>query len=408
MARTLARAAAEASPGPPAPRANPLLVGQPAAEATVLRALSAGRMTHAWLLTGPRGIGKATLAFRMARLILAGTVEGKGHAHDGAGQGHAGAGPGLFGADPPAADDRGLDPGLDQTSAPGLRIDPGHPVFQRVAAGSHADLRVIERSFSDDKRTRLRDEIVIGDVRGLGGFLSLTPAEGGWRVVVIDAADEMNRNAANAVLKVLEEPPRRAVLFLVAHNPARLPATIPSRCRALALRPLAQRDVAALLTRYRPDLDDGARETLVALARGSIGRALDLAREGGLELYGDLMALLEAAPHMDVARCHALGDKVARDDGAWRLFRDLLPAWLARLARHGATGGTENAGGAPVPPGEQALLTRLARAGPLDRWVAVWEKTAHLLGRAEAVNLDRKQAVLAVLLLIERAATRSR
>jgi len=380
------------------PRANPLLVGQDEAQATVLRALRTGRMTHAWLLTGPRGIGKATLAFRMARLILAGAAEGRGAIGTGAEEGQGDPGQGLFGeSETPPAD-------VEQPG--GLDIDPRHPVFQRVASGSHADLRVIERGFSDEKRTRRRDEIVIGDVRGLGGFLSLTPAEGGWRVVVVDAADEMNRNAVNAVLKILEEPPRRAVLLLVAHNPARLPATIPSRCRSLAMRPLPDTVVSSLLAQYRPDLDQSARDTLVALSRGSIGRALDLAAEGGLELYGDLMALLGSAPRMDVARCHALGDKVARDDKAWRLFRDLLMAWLARLARFGAMGAGRAGQGMAVPADEAALLSRLAQAGPLDRWVAVWEKTGRLLSRTDGVNLDRKQAVLAVLLLIERATAR--
>lgn len=377
-------------PRVPEPRNNTLLLGQEAAEATVMKALAGGRMTHAWLLTGPRGIGKATLAFRMARLILSGAME-----QSGASEGQGGAG--LFGDTIPA-------PTPQQRAS--LAMSPDHPVFHRIAAGSHADLRVIERGYSDDKRTRRRDDILIGDVRGIGGFLSLTPAEGGWRVVIIDAADEMNRNAANAVLKVLEEPPRRAAMLLVAHNPARLPATIPSRCRTLPMRPLDPTTVGTLLEHYRPDLDGRTRETLVALARGSIGRALELAHQDGLALYDDLFALMQAAPRMDVARCHALGDKVARDEGAWRLLRELITGWLARLTRYGVPGGI-GGGNDVLPPGEDLVLARLSSAAPLDRWVAVWEKTVHLLGRTDAVNLDRKQALLAVLLLIERAAARA-
>ena len=386
-------------PKVPEPRNNTLLLGQEAAETTVMKALAGGRMTHAWMLTGPRGIGKATLAFRMARLILSGALEAGG-----ASEGQGGAG--LFGDAIPAPSPQeraSLAPSPQERAS--LAMDPDHPVFHRIAAGSHADLRVIERGYSDDKRTRRRDDILIGDVRGIGGFLSLTPAEGGWRVVIIDAADEMNRNAANAVLKVLEEPPRRAALLLVAHNPARLPATIPSRCRALPMRPLDPGTVGTLLDHYRPDLDGRARETLVALSRGSIGRALDLAHQDGLALYDDLLALMQAAPRMDVARCHALGDKVARDEGAWRLLRELITGWLARLTRYGVLGGVGR--NDALPPGEDAVLARLSSAAPLDRWVAVWEKTVHLLGRTDAVNLDRKQAVLAVLLLIERAAARA-
>jgi DNA polymerase-3 subunit delta' len=388
MARAGSRAGGKDQPDPAdavaKPRANPFLIGQETAEAEVLHAWTGGRMSHAWLLTGPQGVGKATLAFRIARFVLAqpGPEE---------------AGAGLFGAPPPPAD---------------LGLDPGTPVFQRVQAGSHADLRVIEPGYADEKtaareiesgrQPRRRSEILVNDVRGLGQFLSLTPAEGGWRVVVIDAADQMNRNAANAVLKVLEEPPRRAVLLLVCHNPARLPATIPSRCRRLPLRPLEPGALDTLIRRYRPDLGDEARATLIGLSRGSIGRALMLARAGGLALYGELLDLLGQAPRMDVARCHALGDRAARDEEVWHLFRDLLPGWLAAMTRMGA-------GGAPPGgdlPGVE-IMARLCRAAPLDRWVTVWEKTTHLLGRTEAVHLDRKQAVLATLLLIERAAGRA-
>jgi DNA polymerase-3 subunit delta' len=379
----------------PAPRENSILFGQEEAERAVLWAWTGGRMSHAWLLTGPRGIGKATLAYRMARFILADGSTGGDRAAD--------AGPGLFGDPKPA-------PAPTQ----GLALDPDHPVFHRVRAGSHADLRVIERGFANEKQAekdieagrepRRRDGIVIGDVRDLGAFLSLTPAEGGWRVVVIDAADEMNRNAANAVLKVLEEPPRRSVLLLVAHNPARLPATIPSRCRRLALHPLAEPVMRDLLATYRPDMDETARETLVGLSRGSIGRALGLARAGGLDLHGEVMALVAQAPRMDVTRCHALGDRVAKDETAWHLFRDLVPGWLARLTRTGAAGTAPDSGS---EDGEGALMRRLCEAGALDRWIAVWEKTNHLLDRADAVNLDRKHAALAVLSLIDRAAARS-
>ncbi|MBB4312598.1 DNA polymerase III subunit delta' [Roseospira marina] len=382
------RAAPDPGDAVPRPRGNPHLIGQEAAEAEILGAWRTGRMSHAWLLTGPEGIGKATLAYRIARFVLS-----QDAAESGA--------PGLFGA--PVAE-----PVADSLSLP-----PEHPVFQRVHAGSHADLRVIEPGFSDAKQAareieagrtpRRRAEIVVDDVRGLGQFLSLTPAEGGWRVVVIDSADIMNRNAANAVLKVVEEPPRRALLLLVSHNPARLPATIPSRCRRLPLRPLAPDAMDGLLERYRPDLEPEARATLTGLSRGSIGRALALARAGGLDLYRDLIDLLGQTPRMDVARCHALGDRAARDDEVWRFFRDMMPGLLARIARLGAIAN----GPADPAATDSAVLARLARSAPLDRWVAVWEKTSHLLGRTEAVHLDRKQAVLATLLLLERAAGRT-
>ena len=177
------------------PRANPFLVGHEDAERTLARLLHSRRLHHAWLITGQKGIGKATLAYRFARHLLASKAEIAGKTT--AGEEIAGAG--------------------------ALAFDPAQPLFHRVAAGGHADLCTVERQY-DDKRNRMRDEIVVADVRGVGRFLHLTAAEGGWRVVVVDSADEMNRNAANAILKVLEEPPERALLVLAPRLRARSPA----------------------------------------------------------------------------------------------------------------------------------------------------------------------------------------
>ncbi len=180
----------------PEPRATHVLLGQAEAEREFLHAFDTGRPAHAWLITGRQGIGKATLAFRLARTILSGDAP---DAHD-----------------------------------------PEAALFRRVAAGGHADLLVVERAV-DEKSGKRRAEITVDDVRGVREFLSKTPAEGGWRVVVIDSADQMNTNAANAVLKILEEPPSRAMLLLLAHNPGRLLPTIISRCRRLPGKPWARR-----------------------------------------------------------------------------------------------------------------------------------------------------------------------
>src|SRR5204863_3643546 len=225
MTRSQAREAAP-EPAAPPPRANPDLLGHEAAEAELRRLFDSGRMPHALLLSGPRGIGKATLAFRLARFVLA----------SGGGEGPPG---GLFG-----------EPG-----ASGLAIAPDSGTFRRVASGGHADLLTVERAY-DPRRRRLRGEIIVGNAREIGTFLRLTPAEGGWRVVVVDGADEMNRAAANALLKILEEPPRRTLLLLVAHSPGRLLPTIRSRCRRFPLAPLPPAIVRQLLLRYRRDLPE--------------------------------------------------------------------------------------------------------------------------------------------------------
>ncbi|MEO5374643.1 MAG: DNA polymerase III subunit delta' [Alphaproteobacteria bacterium] len=356
------------------PRETPDLFGHEETEAHLLAAWGSGRMAHAWLITGPRGIGKATLAHRFARFILAG--EGQG---------------GLFGAAPAAP-----------APARSLYLAPGHPVFQRVKAGGHADLRVVERGW-DDKRKRRRGEIVVDDVRQIGAFLALTPAEGGWRVVVVDAADEMNLNAANALLKVLEEPPRRSILLLVAHNPGALLPTIRSRCRRLALKPLATPLVDELIRRHQPDIPDDDRAALVGLAEGSIGRALDLAGQGGVTLYRDMIGILKGAPRIDVPALHAFADRVAKggDDGtAFHTLSELLTWWLARLVRRGTGAG----GYDEVIPGEAELMTRLTRGGGLDQWVEVWEKITRLFARADAVSLDRRQVILNAFLAVGKLA----
>lgn len=355
----------------PDPRDNPDLIGHAEAERAFLDAWNSGRLAHAWLLSGPKGIGKATLAYRIARFVLSGGGEGGG---------------GLFGGGPES-----------------LALSPDHPVFRRISAGGHADLKVVQRGWSDDKKTKMRTEIVIDDVRGIGGFMALTPAEGGWRVVIIDAADDMNRNAANAVLKVLEEPPRNALMLLLSHSPGRLLPTIRSRCRRLALKPLPEQSVVQLLASNRPDLGAEDVTALARLGEGSIGKAQALAAEGGLDLYRDLIGLLSALPRLDVPALHAFADRVARADAdaAWRTVTELLGWWLARLIR---AGGREGRGMSEVVPGEGALMGRLLSAADLERWLEVWEKVTALFARTDAVNLDRKQAMLTAFLAIERLA----
>lgn len=360
-------------PGP-SPRTNPDLVGHAAAEAALLRAHASGRLAHAWLITGPRGIGKATLAYRFARFVLAG-----------------GGGPDLFGGPPES-----------------LHVDPESGVFRRVASGGHADLFTVERSI-DPKSERRRGEIVAADARAATGFLHLTPAEGGWRVVVVDSADELNVTAANALLKIVEEPPERALILMVSHAPSRLLPTIRSRCRKLALQPLDETLVLEILATRRPDLEAEDRVALARLAEGSAGRALELADAGGVALYRELAGLFSTLPSLDVAAAHALADKLARRgaEDAYRVVAELLDWWIARLVRSAAEGAARtDPTWTDVIAGEgwSELAARLAPERDLDRWARLWEKTTGLLRRAESARLDRKQVLLNAFLALESTA----
>jgi DNA polymerase-3 subunit delta' len=216
-------------------------------------------------------------------------------------------------------------------------------------------------------------------------------------VVVVDSADDLNRNAANALLKALEEPPRRALILLVSHASGRLLPTIRSRCRLLALSGLDDAVVEEFLARHRQDLGPADRRALARIAEGSIGRAVDLADAGGLELYRSLVGMLTTLPDLDIAALHAFADRVGRGDEEGRAFRtvgELIGWWLARLARGSARGGFLP----ELIAGEGVVMARLANRRGLDQWALLWEKMARLFARADSANLDRRQVVLTAFL----------
>lgn len=366
--------AEDALDDPARPETTFRLVGHEAAEHAFLQAYNRRRLAHAWLITGPRGIGKATLAFRVARFLLS----------QGEGQGEGEGGLGLFG-EPEAAPDS-------------LDVSGEGVVSAQVAAGSHPNLTVLRRAI-DEKSGKLKTAITVDNVRGLQGLFALTAGAGGWRIAIIDPADDMNRNAANALLKLLEEPPSRSLLILVSHAPGRLLPTIRSRCRRLVLHPLAERQVADLLGHHRPDLDDADRTAIAGFADGSPGRALTLASQDGLDLYREMVGLLATLPRTDVRALHALGERFRRKGGdeAYRTFTDLLIDWLQRMVRSTALGQAPN----EAVPGEAAVMAGLCARRSLDQWITVWENVRHLVIKAEAVNLDRKQVLISLFSTLE-------
>jgi DNA polymerase-3 subunit delta' len=313
-----------------APRENPEFVGHQGAVASLYHAASSGRLHHAWLIGGQVGIGKATLAYRFARWLLAGG-----------------------------------------TSAD-LAVPVSHPAFKRVAANTHADLLSIERRF-DDKRKKMQSEIVIDTVLEVGKFLRLTAGEGGWRVVVVDGAEEMNRNAANALLKLLEEPPKRAILLLVSHAPGRLLPTIRSRCRTLNLAPLGDDEVEGLLRAQAPELSRADAARIARLSEGSIGRALTLAEENGVAIAGLVDEVLAGA--VAPARAQQVADTLARSEDGYEVFMSLLRSGLAAGARAAA---------------------RRNQAG-LSRRVGLWEEFGKLERDVQNLNLDKRAAIIVAL-----------
>lgn len=359
--------------GAPHPRDTARLLGQPRAEADFLDAFTTGRMHHAWMLTGPQGVGKATLAWRIARFLLTRPKD------DG----------GLFGAtEPPKT----------------LDTDPDHPVCRRIHAGSESTVFTLKRG-PNDKGNALSQDIRVNEVRKLSNFLHLSAAEGGRRVVIVDAADDMNTQAANALLKLLEEPPPAVTFLMVTHQPARLLPTIRSRCRELRLQTLMPEDLAEALALA----EDGAPPevntlALSALSGGSVGEAIRLINLDGLESYARLVAILSSLPRLDRLGAIALADSIAgkANEARYDLTLHLIDLFLARLARAGVSG-------PPQPEAAEGEARLLARLSPDAQAAMKWARLHQSLGatarHGRAVNLDPAALVMDMVLEITAAAS---
>jgi len=220
-------------------------------------------------------------------------------------------------------------------------------------------------------------------------------------VIIVDAADDLNPNAANALLKILEEPPEKTVLLLVSHAPGRLLPTIRSRCCSLTLAALAEEQGTALLQSLDPEIPNADLAPLIRLAEGSVGRALALAQGGGLDLYREMLTLLANYPRVETDKLHAFAERLGRgaDDTPFRVGMELLAWWAARLARAASSGSLPP----PVVAEEAGPMERLAASRPARDWVTYWEEVTSLARRSLAANLDRKQAVISAFLTLETA-----
>lgn len=358
-------------PGAPHPRETSRLFGQEAAEAEFLKAHAQGRVHHAWMLTGPKGVGKATLAWRIARFLLAAPAD------DG----------GLFGAPPPPAS---LDTPDDDALA------------RRLRALAEPRAWLLRRG-PNEKETALSQFITVDEVRKMKSFFALSAADGGARVAIIDAVDEMNTAAANALLKLLEEPPPQAVFLLVAHQPARLLPTIRSRCRELRLAPLAPEALGQALSQAGGAVDPQAATALAELAAGSVGEAFRLTNLDGLETYAGLVELFGSLPRLDRSRALTLAEAASARGAAetFDLVLSLIDLFLARLARAAATRQTPP----EAAPGEAALFARLAPSPATARpWADLAQTLSLRARRGKAVNLDPAALLMDTLLKIDETA----
>ncbi len=326
-----------------------MIIGQDKAVEQFASAWATRRLHHAWLLAGPKGVGKASFAKAAARRVLA----------DAAG--------------PPSA-------------LPGVEIDDGHPMVKLVEAGSHPDMRWLER-LENPKTGNLARNISVDQVRALSELFDLSPAMSDWRVAVFDTVDELEPSAANALLKVLEEPPPNCIFFLVSHAPGRLLPTIRSRCRRLDFQKLDDDAMTSVLAAHAPDLKDSDRQRIIAMSFGSPGRALAFAELDLAKFEDAALAILRQGDPTN-ARRSELASELAKKAAADRYaaFLDLAPSLIAREARQLQGAGRERALDAYAKARELAMLApRLS----LDPAATVFQIGGILADVAGASSLKR-------------------
>ena len=335
------------------PRTNTYLLGHDEEEQIFLNAWKNRTLHNSWLLCGIEGIGKATLAFRFARFLLA-VDEEQCHKY------------------------RSLDVSVDSQ------------VYKLVANASHPDLKVIERDFTEtDKKKVLKaikegerlsnDElkslkksaiIKVDDVRTINEFLAKKSSNDGWRVVIVDSIDDLNNAGANAILKILEEPPVKTIIMLISHNPNRLLPTIRSRCAKMNLKPLSTNEVTSLLRRYRPELSEKVVKGLAELSSGSIGKAIRYADNAALSSYEDLCKIIYAKNKYKLTDLLSFCDAAVADEDSYNLVQELILKFVAENVR-----GCEN----------------------VEELAEMWEKAVKIFDETSRLNLDKKQALINII-----------
>lgn len=335
------------------PKNNNFLLGQEEAEKVILDAYNTNTLHNSWLISGVKGIGKATLAYRFSRFLL----DEKRRTH---------------------------------TPATSLSTSPDSSDNSLISSNAHPDFKIIERDFIETDRKKvlkaikdgsaLEDEelknlkksvfIRIDDVRGINEFFSKKSSHDGWRVVIIDSIDDMNSASANALLKVLEEPPAQSILMLISHNPGQLLPTIRSRCTKLVLKPLENNMVASLLRRYRPELDEATIKGLAEIASGSIGKALNYADCGALARYHSLGEIIYAGNRFKLQKLLDWVDEAIVSEENFDLSSELVLKFCS---------------------------DNILRCRDVEVMSQQWEDAVKWLRQTESLNMDKKQVLINII-----------
>ena len=338
------------------PKNNTYLVGHEDVEKIFLDAWKNNSLHQAWLISGPKGIGKATFAYRLARFLLS--------------------------ADKERAD-----------SYTSLEVSSDSQVYKQISTGSNPDFKLLERGYLKTERQKIikaikdgnymSDEelgelkrssvITVDDVRTVNEFLSKKSADGRWRVVLVDSVDEMNTNSANAILKILEEPPHKTIMLLVSHNPSRLLPTILSRCAKLTLKPLKDNIVASLLRRYRPDTREEEIKKTVAIAGGSIGKAISYVDGGAIRFYEKIYSLAISGKNFKTGDLLKFSDEATDSEENYELFKELILKFLNEQARS---------------------------MNKIEETALLFDKVTKIFVETEGLNMDKKQAIICIMVSI--------
>lgn len=349
--------------GIPHPRFTKNLYGQSAAEEQFLSAVRRGRILHAWLVTGPRGCGKATLTWRICKFLMVRAYQIKN--------------------------------GTADKSPSNLDIDHEHPAARRVRALSEPSLTLVRRPYDNDRK-RIKAQITVSEIRNLGDQFALASPDGQPLIAIIDAADDMNNFSANALLKLLEEPPDNAFMFLISHSPNQLLPTIRSRCGFLRCQPLAEKDLNLAVSAAGISLGDNAKAT-AELASGSAGVAIQLHANGGIEIYRNLIKIIRTMPELAWQKAYTLASECS-GRGSEINYATTVAAILVFLARLSKVAVGMSLGEAVN--GEKECLSRLGRSASPKHWTSLQSDLVKKSEHARLVNLDPMSVVLDMLLSI--------